>query len=39
MQIKHYGEPQGVLGRYSPGDCIGIDLRRVEGRPPIRSTS
>ena len=33
MLIKHYGEPVGALGRYSPGDCVGIDLRRVEGRP------
>ena len=33
MLIKHYGAPVGALGRYSPGDCVGIDLRRVEGRP------
>jgi len=33
MLIKHYGEPVGALGRYSPGECKGIDLRRVEGRP------
>ncbi len=31
--IKHYGAPVGALGRYSPGDCTGIELRRVEGRP------
>jgi IS1 family transposase len=30
--IKHYGEPVGALGRYSPGECVGIDQRRVEGR-------
>ncbi len=33
MLIKHYGEPVGSLGRYSPGECTGIELRRVEGRP------
>ncbi len=33
MLIKHYGEPVGALGRYSPGECTGIELRRVEGRP------
>ena len=33
MLIKHYGEPVGALGRYSPGECTRIELRRVEGRP------
>ena len=33
MLIKHYGVPVGALGRYSPGECTGIGLRRVEGRP------
>jgi hypothetical protein len=33
MLIKHYGEPVGALGRYSPGECIGTEQRRVEGRP------
>ena len=33
MLIKHYGEPAGAVGRYSPGECVGVDLRRVEGRP------
>ena len=33
MLIKHYGAPVGALGRYSPGECTGIELRRVEGRP------
>ncbi len=35
MLIKHYGEPTGGIGKYSPGECVGIDLRRVEGRPDI----
>ena len=39
MLIKHYGEPIGALGRYSPGDCTGVDLRRVEGRPDLRHVS
>ena len=33
MLIKHYGEPVGALGRHSPGECVGIEQRRVEGRP------
>jgi IS1 family transposase len=33
MLIKHYGEPTGSVGRYSPGVCLGAEQRRVEGRP------
>jgi len=39
MLIKHYGEPVGATGRYSPGECVGIDLRRVEGRPDPKHVS
>ena len=39
MLIKHYGEPTGALGRYSPGECTGIDLRRIEGRPELAHVS
>lgn len=39
MLIKHYGEPVGVVGRYSPGECTSVDLRRVEGRPDVRHVS
>jgi IS1 family transposase/lambda repressor-like predicted transcriptional regulator len=39
MLIKHYGAPVGALGRYSPGECVGIDLRRVEGRPDAKHAS
>jgi len=39
MLIKHYGEPQGAVGRYSPGECIGIDLCRAEGRPDAAHVS
>ena len=39
MLIKHYGEPVGALGRYSPGECTGVDLRRVEGRPDLAQVS
>jgi IS1 family transposase len=28
MLIKHYGQPVGALGRYSPGECIGTEQRR-----------
>jgi hypothetical protein len=31
--VKIYGSPEGSLGRYSPGECIGAEKRRVEGRP------
>jgi len=37
--IKHYGQPTGALGRYSPGECTGVDLRRVEGRPDLAHVS
>jgi IS1 family transposase len=33
MLIKHYASPEGAVGRYSPGECVGIEQRRVEGRP------
>jgi len=33
MLIKHYSTPEGAIGRYSPGECVGIEQRRVEGRP------
>ncbi len=33
MLIKHYGEPVGGIGKYSPGNCVSVELRRVEGRP------
>jgi len=39
MLIKHYGAPVGALGRYSPGECTGVDLRRVEGRPVLAHVS
>ena len=31
--MKIYGQPTGALGRYSPGECIGAEQCRVEGRP------
>lgn len=31
--MKQYGDPIRVLGRYSPGECVGTELRRAEGRP------
>lgn len=33
MLVKIYGQPEGALGRYSPGECVGAEKRRVEGRP------
>lgn len=32
MLVKIYGDAPGA-GRYSPGECIRAELRRVEGRP------
>jgi IS1 family transposase len=31
--IKIYGTPDGATGRYSPGECIGAEKRRVTGKP------
>lgn len=33
MLVKVYGTPEGKVGRYSPGECIGTEMRRVEGAP------
>jgi hypothetical protein len=33
MLAKVYGTPEGTIGRYSPGECVGAEKRRVEGRP------
>jgi len=33
MLVKIYGTPGGAVGRYSPGECIGAEKQRVEGRP------
>lgn len=32
MLVKIYGDVPGA-GRYSPGECIGSEMKRVEGRP------
>src|ERR1017187_3299009 len=32
MPVKIYGDVPGA-GRYSPGECVGAEKRRVEGRP------
>jgi hypothetical protein len=39
MLIKAYGEPVGALGRYNPGECIGIQQCGVEGRPDPKHVS
>jgi IS1 family transposase len=31
--VKIYGTPEGSIGRYSPGECIGAEKRPVTGRP------
>jgi hypothetical protein len=31
--VKIYGTPEGALGRYSPGECIGAEKRPMTGRP------
>jgi IS1 family transposase len=39
MLVKVYGTPEGAVGRYSPGECIGAEKRRVEGRPDPKHIS
>jgi IS1 family transposase len=39
MLVKIYGDPAGALGRYSPGECVGAEQRRVEGRPDPKHVS
>ena len=39
MLVKIYGEPVGALGRYSPGECVGAEKRRVEGKPDPKHIS
>jgi IS1 family transposase len=31
--VKIYGTPEGSIGRYSPGECVGAEKRPVTGRP------
>ena len=31
--VKIYGTPDGAVGRYSPGECIGAEKRAVTGKP------
>jgi IS1 family transposase len=37
--VKIYGTPEGAIGRYSPGECIGAEKRRVEGKPDPKHIS
>ena len=37
--VKIYGTPEGALGRYSPGVCVGADKRPVMGRPDPKHIS
>ena len=37
--VKIYGTPEGALGRYSPGVCVGADKRPVTGRPDPKHIS
>jgi hypothetical protein len=39
MLVKIYGTPEGAIGRYSPGECIGAEKRRVEGKPEPKHIS
>ncbi len=38
MLVKIYGTPEGAVGGYSPGECIGAEKRAVGG-VPIRNIS
>jgi len=33
MLVKVYGQPEGAIGRYSPGECIGAEKHTVTGCP------
>src|SRR5208337_146449 len=37
--VKIYGTPEGAIGRYSPGECVGADPRPVTGRPDPKHIS
>lgn len=37
--VKVYGTPEGAVGRYSPGECIGAEKRRVVGKPDPKHIS
>jgi IS1 family transposase len=39
MLVKIYGTPEGAIGRYSPGECVGAEKRRVEGKPDPKHIS
>lgn len=39
MLIKLYGDTPSPAGRYSPGECVGVEQRRVEGRPDPKHVS
>jgi IS1 family transposase len=39
MLVKIYGDTPGPAGRYSPADCVGTKLQRVEGRPDPKHIS
>lgn len=37
--VKIYGSPQGAVGRYSPGECIGAEKKPVVGKPDPKHIS
>ena len=37
--VKIYGQPEGALGRYSPGECVGAEKHPVTGRPDPKHIS
>lgn len=37
--VKAYGEPEGAVGRYSPGECVSVEKRRIVGKPDMDHVS
>lgn len=39
MLVKSYGQPEGAVGRYSPGECVSATKQRVTGKPDMDHVS
>jgi IS1 family transposase len=39
MLVKSYGQPEGAVGRYSPGECVSATKQRVTGKPDMAHVS
>lgn len=39
MLVKSYGQPEGAVGRYSPGECVSATKQRITGKPDMQHVS